>query len=381
MVPARRPLDGPVVWSLAVPLTVLTLGMGLPIDPPDLRPATAIEEALVAHQCRTERKPGMSETDAYRQCLDLQLISLRDDFGRDLKRLSSAERSAIDSACNRIREAEGADSYLTCLDDRLASLRSRYHPASSDPSTVAAAPLAEATLSSSPLADPSAGRFPLERPSVWRSSVLWISTGLAAVLLAAGGLFVATRKRKPTQPVSHQCRACGADVSGPGDLCAGCRHEAAEARKRLAIQRANEQRTGQELAQKEEQRRQREQEGDQGRERARRAEETHVREGEHGRVRQEEQPRDHEPLPMRREQGEQETRQRPEAGVSAQQVFDPYAILGVSRDASKDDIRAAYQEAKMKYDVDQVSHLGVDVQEHYKAKAQAVERAYQQLTE
>jgi preprotein translocase subunit Sec63 len=61
-------------------------------------------------------------------------------------------------------------------------------------------------------------------------------------------------------------------------------------------------------------------------------------------------------------------------------VFDPYTVLGVSRDASQEDIHAAYQEARLKYDADQVDHLGLELQQHFKAKAQAVERAYQQLT-
>ena len=59
---------------------------------------------------------------------------------------------------------------------------------------------------------------------------------------------------------------------------------------------------------------------------------------------------------------------------------DPYEVLGVPRDASKDAIQSAYLEAKAKYDVDQVSHLGMDLQDHFRLKAQAVERAYQMLT-
>jgi preprotein translocase subunit Sec63 len=53
----------------------------------------------------------------------------------------------------------------------------------------------------------------------------------------------------------------------------------------------------------------------------------------------------------------------------------------VPRDASEEDIRAAYQEARLKYDPDQVTHLSADVQEHFKAKAQAVDRAHKNLTE
>ena len=61
-------------------------------------------------------------------------------------------------------------------------------------------------------------------------------------------------------------------------------------------------------------------------------------------------------------------------------MFDPCSVLGVSRDAAQEAIRAAYQEARLKYDPDQVAHLGSELQEHFKAKAQTVEQAYQQLT-
>ena len=55
-------------------------------------------------------------------------------------------------------------------------------------------------------------------------------------------------------------------------------------------------------------------------------------------------------------------------------------MLGVARGAGVDAIRAAYDEAKSKYDPDAVSHLGIDVQEYYKTKAEAVARAYEMLS-
>jgi DnaJ-domain-containing protein 1 len=67
------------------------------------------------------------------------------------------------------------------------------------------------------------------------------------------------------------------------------------------------------------------------------------------------------------------------AAAPVEEAFDPYAILGVPRDATKAQISAAYREGMAKYDPATVSHLGDDVQAHFKAKAQAVERAYQSL--
>ncbi len=54
-------------------------------------------------------------------------------------------------------------------------------------------------------------------------------------------------------------------------------------------------------------------------------------------------------------------------------------VAGLSRPDAGLGNRAAYEEARSKYDHENVAHLGVDIQEHYQAKAQAVDRAYQML--
>ena len=59
---------------------------------------------------------------------------------------------------------------------------------------------------------------------------------------------------------------------------------------------------------------------------------------------------------------------------------DPYTILGVKPDAGPDAIRAAYEQAKKKYDPDLVGHLSEEVQAHYRAKSEAVDKAFQTLT-
>ncbi len=60
-------------------------------------------------------------------------------------------------------------------------------------------------------------------------------------------------------------------------------------------------------------------------------------------------------------------------------MFDPYAVLGVTPAATADQIRAAYEQAKAKYDASQYEHLGGELQAHFRAKADAVERAFQML--
>ncbi len=59
--------------------------------------------------------------------------------------------------------------------------------------------------------------------------------------------------------------------------------------------------------------------------------------------------------------------------------FDPYVVLQVARNASKEEIRAAYLRQMAKYHPDKVAHLGGDLQELAKHKAQAINRAYEEL--
>jgi uncharacterized Zn finger protein (UPF0148 family) len=59
--------------------------------------------------------------------------------------------------------------------------------------------------------------------------------------------------------------------------------------------------------------------------------------------------------------------------------FDAYVVLGVGRNASKEDIRAAYRREMASYHPDKVAHLGGELQELAKRKAQAINRAYEEL--
>jgi DnaJ-domain-containing protein 1 len=87
-------------------------------------------------------------------------------------------------------------------------------------------------------------------------------------------------------------------------------------------------------------------------------------------------------------QEEEELRRRPvaasdrqvvEGSDTGEPVFDPHFVLGVAPHSTEQQLRAAFEEARSKYDPEQVSHLGVDVQEHYAEKSRAVERAYRML--
>jgi colicin import membrane protein len=162
-------------------------------------------------------------------------------------------------------------------------------------------------------------------------------------------------------------------VTDAGGLCAACRHEAAEARRREVTERA----AGAKL---DAERRQQAAEAEE-----RRAEE-HAK-----RLALEQEAREREAVEQRareqadREEYEEAERQR-RAGIAASALdpadaaFDPYQVLGIQPGVDADAIRAAYEAGKAKYDAEQVSHLSPEVQHHYQAKAAAVERAYLMLT-
>jgi curved DNA-binding protein CbpA len=59
--------------------------------------------------------------------------------------------------------------------------------------------------------------------------------------------------------------------------------------------------------------------------------------------------------------------------------FSPYDLLGVSRNASKDDIRKAYLRLIAKYHPDKVAHLGDEFQQIAKDKTREIIAAYQAL--
>jgi hypothetical protein len=59
--------------------------------------------------------------------------------------------------------------------------------------------------------------------------------------------------------------------------------------------------------------------------------------------------------------------------------FDPYYVLRITRDASKEEVKAAYFNLIKQYHPDKVSHLGQEFQKLADEKAQLINRAYQTL--
>jgi DnaJ-domain-containing protein 1 len=351
-----------IVCALMAPLALFALAAAPQIDTPDSKVPTAIEQALIERACSATELSA--EIDAHRQCVDAQLLSLRADFGRDLSRLSGPDRRRIDAACNRLHTMERREAYLDCLGGQLVTLSNRLHrgkPAVPEDAAVAPSPLVAPSVASAPPARP---------VSSWPSAATMILGTIGSVLAAAGVVLLAVRSRRAGRP----CRVCGVEVPD-SDLCPACRHEAAEARRQAAVERAQN-----EKAQEEEERRKLEYEAEQREQRARDDEEARVREQE---------------LAQQQEQQQQQQLQTEEdanppshaaviptvPAVEEDAVFDPYAVLGVPCEAGQDDIRTAYQQAKTKYDPDLVSFLGDEAQTHFKAKAESIERAYRMLSE
>jgi flagellar biosynthesis GTPase FlhF len=356
MTSARREPVPLIVWTLMAAFTVMARGAGLQVGTPDPGGPTAIEQALIEHAC-TLSLTLAAETAEHQQCLSAQLLSLRADFGRDLSRLSGPERRTLDSVCSKIRDARGREAYLECLSAQLLALRNRRSRANPAASEAAAAP--PPPVVSVPSFSPPA---PVRQASSW-SSGLWIGATLLTLIVVAGAVLLAAKARRPPRT----CRVCGGDVPESGDLCQKCRHDAAEAVRFAAAERADQQR-----AQQEEQRRLSEREEEQRRQKTRQEEEAPLRQQEEARQQEKD----------ARQREEEKAASQPSLGaIASQEVFDPYAVLGVLRDASKEDILAAYQQAKLKYDPDQVTYLSAEVQEHFKAKAQEVDRAHQKLIE
>jgi DnaJ-domain-containing protein 1 len=345
-------------WALILPIV-----WGVQVGAQETAAPTPLEQALIEHVCNASRVAGAVESGAYQSCLSLKLASIRADFGPDLSKLSVSDRKTIDAACSKVLETRDRDAYVECLSGQLTALSSRRRSATPAPSP--AAPLPPPTSASSPTRS-----SPPEVSSP--SSLLRIGFGLAIVLAGAGGAFIIMRRRRtPTaQPAPSTCRVCGTAVPQAGGLCERCRREAADAARRASAERVDQvqknlEELRQQKARQEEDARQREQQ------RVRQQQEE---------ARHQEEEANHRRLEEARRREAEARRASPATAPPSGDEFDPYAILGVSRDSTTEQIRAAYDEAMSKYDLTHVDHLGPELQEHYKTKAQAVERAFLMLT-
>ena len=347
-----------LLCTLMAPIAVFAVGMGPQVDRPEAEVPTAIERALMERAC-VATETVSAQSDGHQHCLDAKLLSLRSDFGRDLSRLSAPDRRRIDGACSGLRALDQREAYLDCLSAQLTVVHNRQNrgKAPTPEETVVAAATTPETAAL-------AANQPMPPASSW--GVFALVGGSAAGVLIVGAIaFVALKSRRTT----HPCRVCGVVVVD-SDLCPTCRHEAAEALRRAAGERAQTQK-----ALEEEERRQRESEAEERDRKARDEEDSRLRELELARQRHEE-----EEL-QRQAQATVSVAADPSTASGEQtDAFDPYVVLGVPSEAGPDAIRAAYQEAMTKYDPQLVEFLGDEAQAHFKTKAQSIERAYHMLS-
>ena len=293
--------------------------------------------------------PTMIGTEVYHSCYAEQLRALREPFGADLANLTRTDRRSLDAWCGKMQAAGDRDAYLACLNRQLVRLKEERAAAKA-----AGAEAREEIQESEPVAPVE----PVASAEQASPGTLWLILAIAGVASAGATAFVLMRGKR----TSHTpCRGCGAVVEGSGDMCANCRHEAAEARRRAIADRAEEERLQVEKAKRDAQL----QEEEARREQARRDDTLRLA----AEVEQ-----------RRREEQERRLQSaRAEAAPDGEQPFDPYAVLGLAPGASADAIRAAYEQARAKYDPSQYEHFGGELQAHFKAKADAVERAFQML--
>jgi hypothetical protein len=344
--------------GFAVLATVAALGAA-PRAQTDSATPTTIEQALMERACSTPPVVAL-DPDKHEECLQAKLGELRADFGRDLTRLSAAERRKIDSACTPIRGI-GREAYLDCLAGQLVLVQRRLGRGreAAASSTAAVAELPAVPVTSAPVAAP-------------RSSSLRWALVVALTTLLAGAIAVplVIRLRRSRRV----CRVCGTRVGSSGDMCPACRHEAAEVLRRAAAERTERQRS-----QEDQERRQRERAEEDRRRLAQDAEEAQ-RQQELASARAEGAQRlENEGQHVAARAGEPS--QAESFAEPAEAAFDPYAVLGVPHDASFDAIQAAYEQAKSKYDLEQVADLGFEITQHYIAKGEAAGRAFEMLAE
>lgn len=68
-----------------------------------------------------------------------------------------------------------------------------------------------------------------------------------------------------------------------------------------------------------------------------------------------------------------------ETGAGEEPARDPYAVLGVAKNASPEEIKRAYRELANKYHPDKVSHLGAEFRDMAHEKFKEIRRAYERL--
>ena len=75
----------------------------------------------------------------------------------------------------------------------------------------------------------------------------------------------------------------------------------------------------------------------------------------------------------------QQSREEKTSDARATAAADPYSVLGVSQEASQEEIRTAYRRLAAQYHPDKLAHLGEEFQAMAEKKFKAIQAAYDEL--
>ncbi len=324
--------------------------------PPEPLLPTTIERGLIDRACRDSADGA--------QCRDEKLASLRADFGKDLTKLKADDRKNVDATCSPLladSALKGREPYFECMLAQLTAIKTRRTRNAANAAAAAPAP------ADAPAAAPETAAAPDPAAGSRMSGATLVAAGVG-VLALVGVAFVVMRARGSKMGT---CSKCGAPVAADAasELCDRCRNELAENLRRTKAEQAEHARLAAEEARKE------------AEQKARRLEVQRQRELEERRVREYDEARQRAHAEKVAEASRpNEPEPQPAPSPFDPDAFDPHAILGVKPGAAPDTLKAAYDAAKKKYDPELVGHLSEEVQAHYREKAAAVEKAYQQLT-
>lgn len=79
------------------------------------------------------------------------------------------------------------------------------------------------------------------------------------------------------------------------------------------------------------------------------------------------------------QQQQRDDTRRATSGESGSAEADPYAVLGVSPSAKKDEVQSAYRRLAKQYHPDKVAHLGAELQELAEKRFKEIQHAYEKI--
>jgi hypothetical protein len=335
-----RYLNGPAAYynCLRRQLAALQASPGAP----DLRGIASANQGMIESACGSDRY--MRGPAAYYDCMRRQVAALQASAGPpDLTTVSEADQRRLASACSTDRSAHGPAAYYDCLRQQLAA------PASS--SDLSPGLAAEPRETASNLQQPA----PQAAPATHRGRKVRQQKRLSARVSHrhAQPARAQAVPKAPTDTAPKPASQLGPSPSHTGDLIAGLvvllvgaalagvLHKRAKKKCVLCGRPVAATRTYCPICFDV-------------------VAEAAMREAEEQAMPEEE----------RRARVPQQIAKSDNGG------FDPYVVLGIKRDASVEEIRAAYRREIVSCHPDKVAHLGDEFQELAKTKAQEINRAY-----